>query len=510
MKGGSQNDSTAEKPLGATALAISSALDTNIALQAEIKRRLLEVRRLRVQNRQHAAQVTKSLSFCWSAEPYHQLIEQSADADGNGTLINEGMTAQNKSNPNPLLDFNPTKRWTRRFFIDDSGLTPNLILGEDASEQPPDSMNDKDECTDDLQLQSAWTKAGISNLQRMVTETLQKSHRTNNDNASPAEDGNITFSVQWDNKSFFEEVASSMPSRTAEDCHAAYFTFADPDIVTTKFSKQESLFILSMARELGEDDGGRVDWYELTSRLNAKFYTKPQRRTPWQCFKHFRSNLKKDTNPPWTVEEDELLLKYIAAHGPQFAFGGEALTQASQNLFPLREPKLVYQRAHNTLVNPNNIQDRWDEDEEKKLALLMRSYCDEPNPIRVAASTDHFPYRAQVRVTSKWTRSLDPAVSTLPFSAEEDRKLLAAVKEKGFDSSSGQMAEIVKMFPNRSRENLKTRWTELAQEHDIASQVHSHLVEKNFRKKGLLGNDGDGLLSTDDFVVRKKKRKAFN
>jgi hypothetical protein len=388
-------------------------------------------------------------------------------------------------------------------------------MDDAVSVEGPDSIANNDSRNAVVKLQHAWIKEDIATLQRVVDETIQISHGRSNGNSSERENDHGSQPVQWADDRFFEEVASNLNltnPRTAQECRSAYFTFADPNIVTTKFSKQESLFLLSMVRELAGHNKGNVDWYELTNKLNSQFYSsESKRRTPWQCFKHFRSNLQKDSSrcPPWTAEEDELLLKYIAAHGPQFIFGGDAVAQACQNLFPLRDPKQVYQRAHSSLVNPNYVHDRWDINEERKLALLMRAYSDKPNPIRHASSTDHFPHRAQIRVTSKWNRSLDPTVSYAPFSAAEDDKLLAAVNEVGFESCSGPMASIIKMFPNRSRDQLWTRWTELAAESEIASKLQSRLIEKSFgRKKGLLGNDGDGLMRTDDFVIQKKKKMA--
>ncbi|KAL3780484.1 hypothetical protein HJC23_012569 [Cyclotella cryptica] len=539
MESDAQNAAKAEKPLGATASAIRTALESNLVLQTELKRRLVEVRRLLAQNRLRAAKVTESLSLHWALQPYHQISEakrSKVDETDNADEENEGAPNEASANlgkeylrksgagmgntpktPNigeikPSLDFNPTRRWTRRFFVDEYGSTPDIVNQDVVlEEKDPHSIANNDTNNDVAKLQYAWTKSDIATLQRAVDENLKKAESNCSTSEIEVENGHGSMAAHLADERFFEEVASSLNfthPRTAEDCRLAYLTFADPNIVTTKFSKQESLFLLSTVRELAGDDKGNVNWHELTAMLNSKFYSSDsRRRTPWQCFKHFRSNLQKDSArcPPWTAEEDELLLKYIAAHGPQFVFGGDAVAQACQNLFPLRDPKQVYQRAHSSLVNPNYVQDRWDINEERKLALLMRAYSDQPNPIRHASSTDHFPHRAQIRVASKWNRSLDPTVSRIPFTATEDNKLLAAVNEVG----SGQMASIVKMFPNRSCGQLWTRWTELAEENDIASKLQSRLIEQSFgRKRGLLGTEGDGLMRTDDFVLQKKKRKA--
>jgi hypothetical protein len=478
--------------LGPTASAISAALDSNIALQGELKRRLAEVRRLKLQNRSRAAEVTKSLSICWNAEPYHRFSES------NQSHVDED-THVPATDARPQLNFNPNRRWTRHFFVDEAGTTPNLLLGEAASLESP-GLDSNSEGSNEIKLQSAWAKADIANLQRVVHESLQKFHMGKSEGGSKGDSD--CQSIPWQDDSFFQEVASNLnisPPRSAGECRSALLTFADVNIVTAKFTKDESLFIL---HELSQCDGGNADWCELTSKLNSKFYSEPNRRTPWQCFRHYKTNLRDSTNPPWTAEEDELLLKYIAAHGPQFAFGESAIPQACQNLFELRDPKLVVQRAHNSLMNPNFVQDRWDIRDQRKLALLMRAYSDKDNTL---PSVDHFPHRAQSRVASKWDRSLNPAVSHKPFTQSEDKKLLAAMKGLGSDGNASSFASVAKLFPNRTTETLWYRWTELADEKDVVSKLQTRMIEK---KKRLLGNDENRLLSTDDFVVQKKKPKT--
>lgn len=63
-------------------------------------------------------------------------------------------------------------------------------------------------------------------------------------------------------------------------------------------------------------------------------------RTPWQCFQHYQNSLNGKQNiRSWTVEEDELLSKYIAAHGPQYVFNISNAEDIPRRFFPDRSSK---------------------------------------------------------------------------------------------------------------------------------------------------------------------------
>ena len=133
-------------------------------------------------------------------------------------------------------------------------------------------------------------------------------------------------------------------------------------------------------------------------------------RHSWLCFQHYRSTLINPSTrvPPWTQDEDELLLKYLAAQGSQYLLQGESIVQTCRNLFPNRIIKQIIGRCKSTLVNPSLIHDSWSSDEKRKLALLMRVYSDEQNPSNLASRSIHFPNRAPKSVAEKWTVFIKP------------------------------------------------------------------------------------------------------
>lgn len=473
-------------------LGISTALASNHALQSELKRRLTEVRRRKFQNRFHAAQVTKSLSLCFNNQTYRDSPEHISKLSVDGDVTTgDDLQTQTADETRTLRVANPNRKWMRHFFIDSDESTPNILIEGDSS---------SDKSTHEIKLQCAWSKTDVVMLQNVVHDTLH-SRANNHENAA-----NERSSIPWDDESFFEKIASNFldtnPTRSPDECHTALFTFADVNIVNTKFTKEESLFIL---REVKSHEGN-INWHELTIKLNSNFYADPLRRTPWQCFKHYRSNLRDSTSfLDWTTEEDELLLKYIAAHGPQFIFGEGSIPQACQQLFIQREPKSLALRAHNTLVNPNLVQEQWDKNDQRKLVLLMKAYNSDQDKHTIP-NTMHFPHRAMSSVTSKWDRSLNPAISCKPFSKAEETKLLAAVKNLGSDE--GSFVSIAKTFPNRTASSLWYHWSHIADVKDIADRLKNRLIKKNISGKKSIFLEGNDMFTMDDFVVQKKKSKT--
>jgi len=91
-------------------------------------------------------------------------------------------------------------------------------------------------------------------------------------------------------------------------------------------------------------------------------------------------------------------------------------------MFPFRNPNKIAIRSHSTLLNPNNVQDWWGKDEERKLALLMRAYSDETLPLKQASQSGHFPHRAQGLVSVKWNRSICPEMQRKRRDEEQHHK----------------------------------------------------------------------------------------
>ncbi len=245
--------------------------------------------------------------------------------------------------------------------------------------------------------------------------------------------------------------------------------------------------------------------------------------TPYQCMVHYKTRLLQQMQmadegtahrspatlaapkPFFTPEEDELLLRYIAAMGPQFVWDMQQISHLSARLFPGKTPRQLYERTTFSLWNPlatmgvaeggTNHEDEddytaglyWTRAEEQKLVLAMKIYSASPNDevgdddndddsdesilqggkgnnkatapisaIRRAAAHFH-PQRPFDRVARKWERSLNPKLSQHPFTTQEDTKLLDVVRASSPTQNFGEIAR--EHFPNRSRTQIYQRWS---------------------------------------------------
>jgi hypothetical protein len=157
--------------------------------------------------------------------------------------------------------------------------------------------------------------------------------------------------------------------RSADDCRLKYTETRRKD---PPFAKEESLRILEQVHL----HNGKPQWQDVATSLN---------HTPWQCLLAYQTKLTNSRSSPWTRSEDEVLLKYVAAMGPQWVLTLGSAADLCAQVLPNRSPKQVLARANTTLVNPNFIHDVWSDEEERELVLCMKVYRDTPNPIMRAA-----------------------------------------------------------------------------------------------------------------------------
>ena len=504
-------------PLGPIPSAISKALQSNLALQSELKRRLLKIKRAQVQNRRNAERVSASISQCWGADPEYSL--GGSHASNSSTSLTAKIASQEVA---ASTDTDATKG------VERSQCTTTKDK-EDTANEGDDDILEEDRIAPKLS-DKRWAcnptriakrgyfvdPEGSSPGMSSVGDTLCQSNEVNADGPGHTR---IIFEIGASERSEKEPQKSWAESKRKNSPHepvylrlkktsykspgngpVASFSFADTKKTKAKFTKQECLHIMSLVRKLGDEDKD-VDWHEIALKHHAKF--NKQTQTPWTCFSQYRSSLQTPATrcPPWSPEEDELLLKYLAVHGPQYLHQGDTLTQICKNIFPLRNTKQLTLRAQSTLINPNYIHADWDTDEKRKLALLMRVYSNEVNPINSCSRTVHYPNRAKKGVAEKWIKTLDPALSHRPLTAQEAEGL----------SSSGQWSPgVAKMFPNRSCNNLKKRWTELADEKSVATHCANTLISKKLGKRGkrLAGGSDEEELGPDDFMILPRSKKS--
>lgn len=439
-------DGTGHRPLEA-------ALASNRQLQKALTAELERVVDRQIVNRRQAAALTNELVE----------FQKQQQQEWAGALA---------CPPLPAIDCE--RRWSRRFFVDAKGTEP---------EPNADTLKRREmERTDNYffhHLRPPWSTTEIKYLKEVIKE--QDQHVT-----EAASTATMRSSQNLD----YEQVeavlkekcrmtlASSSKAmqlaRSAQECRLQHNQIQSKAL--TKLETKQICQQVTEGKFSAVDASDVVDW----EKVAASFSTEQYLRTPFDCLAAFMSALKKTS--PWTIQEDEILLKFIAAAGPQAVLESKnALVQhLLVHLLPSKTKQQVFTRANSSLLNPKLKNDRWSEDEERRLAILMKIY--HRQQIEDGRSRDlfmpslHFDRHSQ-SVLNKWNRSLNPEYSPVrPFTLQEDKRLLSVMRA---DLSISWADLSRKHFPNRQMQRLLMRWQELATDHDILSRERALLAAKN-------------------------------
>jgi len=115
------------------------------------------------------------------------------------------------------------------------------------------------------------------------------------------------------------------------------------------------------------------------------------------------------------------------------------------------------------LLNPQFVNEKWSDEEERTLVMGMKVYGTENALPKAALLLDN---RAAKLVSDKWTRSLNPCYNTQPFSETEDKALVAAVKKR--NGKIENWNDIASKFPTRNPRMIINRWMETGKRKDVA------------------------------------------
>jgi hypothetical protein len=352
--------------------------------------------------------------------------------------------------------------------------------------------------------------------------------------------------------------ASSIPfSRTAQECELHHLSLQK----RRPWTKYESLKLVELAYS------GALPWTAIAEKLNGDTVANPggrrnnSPRTVWECFVQYQTQLRLKPPLQWTPQQDQLLLRYVAAAGPQCVWNSSSsesnplAVHLSAALLPDKTRSQLLHRIHHSLINPKLSSDPWTADEERKLVVCLKMYHDYfcgPSSLSESATTSgsglvvlpstaaaavskalnaiaehHLGNRRSPKsVTDKWKKSLDPGHSSLPFTEQEDAHLVsvaAAFPAMGW-------AELCRLhFPSRHPERVAKRWAEVATNEQIleregrtgvggggisavlgSAAMRRATFAKSRKRKQPKGPPEDGssvLFSTEDFYVQLKKAK---
>lgn len=452
--------------------AIQKALTSNQNLQEQIRSEIEKIRSLKAKNRKRAAAL--SLSLPTTATSTTQEQQQLPNCAWKNEYFMESTKPKSKSVPEPNEDAVRRKKAEDESFF--------------ARTEP------------------SWQKKDIEQLLKLVAEVTSNGGSEEDAGGGDTRDFDDRSSALPEESIDFTKIAANLSTktvrRTADQCRIQY-----RNVQMKKRNKQDAAWTakeIESLRKLIEEqqqkqkghdgtnsDAPAINWKQVAETLGTN-------RTPWELLQtYFAKIVGRPKTVVWTPEEDEVMLKYTAAMGPQVLIDGAFVSDLAARFLPDKTPKQIFARINHSLVNPNLKNEAWVEDDERKLALCMKVYSESPSSAVYLAS-GHLPWRSPMTVMSKWERSLNPAFSTGPFSKTEDQELLKVMRQ---NPKMGFKEIATMFFPHRHPQRLMNRWSEMATDKDILDRCGDQLV-----KEGQGAGEGNrGELDASEYVVQVKK-----
>jgi Myb-like DNA-binding domain len=423
---------------GLDAEKIQDALAANRALQSTIEAELRRLRETQRDNRLRAAALVDQM-----------LSAQKKQSNGPSMTV-------------PAVEKSTSSQWKHRFFEDDNAedgtnIAPALYDGSAA----PGGTRRSDFYR---RLRPPWSTKESKQLVKTVKSAVA-----------------ANFAVD----ELYDRVASALKPpllgnnggaplrRTPEECRIEYLRQCETPLTKIEIQKLES-FVAEAAESSTTargGGGGEVDWIATADKMSVG---RAVPCSPFQCLAAWKKKIenghkkRKSTaaTTTWTPAEDQLLLKFMLAAGPQLLldtnhpFLGQR-GSLCQEILPDKTKRQILDRIHSSSLNPKLAEGDWTDDEERKLTVLMKVYGGD----LLAAST-HLA-RAPKAVSDKWQRTLNPEYLTGPFSKDDDARLVLMIRsqpELGWRDIARQH------FPQRHPQRLMNRWLELATDQDLIAR----------------------------------------
>ena len=296
-------------------------------------------------------------------------------------------------------NMNEGRKWTRRFFLDPNLSTP--VPNADTMKR-----RKWEGCLNGMYKTryTPWTKGDVD----ILTESVNYVKQQHSPNSGGDSDEFNSQDVEIDFQKVFEKIKDELikkrvnPSQMKKnenhlysfgddipqngtvrlrrwtDYRNKYLYSLSPSINKSPLSKKESSAILDILKK--DQDNRELRWDEIARSLGNG-------RTTFQCFKYIQTKLS-DVVGKLDATEDELLLKIVAAVGPQSVINHHTATSLSQRYFPHLSARQICLRLNTLLINPNYKNEKWTDFEERVLVLGMKVFSESTNPItKVAVST---------------------------------------------------------------------------------------------------------------------------
>ena len=434
--------------------ALQKALVDNRSLQSHILLEIKAIGQKKTKNRKRAAQLSLIHASSPSSPPTKDwrtaVSEQIASCSWQDTyLVNESKTTYDLPKPNED-EMRRKDAEAKSFF---------------ASRNP------------------VWTLPEIRKLKAFIKEKEGKNEM------EPEQDEEEISS--------YEKLALKMSSkkikRTVEECRFQVRQLQKQQRPWTDDEVKQLRQLINERRK--HDPNALIDWRDCANKIGSD-------RTAWEAFLTYQGKIAKPKWATWNPEEDEFLLKFVAAMGPQFVLNGANVSFLVSQYLPNKTKNQLFARLNHLLLNPKLVNEAWAEGDERKLALCMKVYSEaESKKQCLYQAGSHLPWRAPSSISDKWERSLNPAFSVEPFSKKEDQDLMDVMRA---NPGMGWKEISIKYFPHRHPHRLLNRWSEIAQDKDILDRYGSELLKQG---KDTTDDGGEELVDSAEYFVKIKKAR---
>lgn len=238
------------------------------------------------------------------------------------------------------------------------------------------------------------------------------------------------FAINW-NLISFSDLHSN---HSVSECMGMWFSYLCPDLNREPFSEEENQILEAILVQ-----NSIRSWDEVANQLD--------RRSPLQTFVHVQSVFSRlCSNVRWTQEEDDKLLCAM----DQYSVNGIINWGKVGQVIPQRSKTQCYNR-YQTIKCPAAKKGVFTKQENRAIMEYVEGYGD--NAFKNMPN-NFLPGRSIIQIRNHYRIALKHNGTILPWTKEEDAKLMAYVEERGTNDWSA----IAQSLQTHNRISCRTRY----------------------------------------------------
>lgn len=304
----------------------------------------------------------------------------------------------------------------------------------------------------------------LKRIAKLEKEISQLNKKTLNELALP-----LDQEYDW------EVLANSLSRRhTEQEYQALWKLFFHPSINKSSWSKAEHQELQQIAIA-----NKKQDWDNIAKQLNT-------RRTGYQCFVYYRTNMADNNSKPWTKEEMEYLQRVV-----NFFREGEHIPWGKVASAMDNRTKIQVYNKYTRMIECRK--GRFLEEEDIVLLNFHEKFGNDFRKI-----SQFLPGRSAVQLKTRF-RILTKLRQSTTWSVEDDRKLLQIMANLDTYSYSS----VTKHFPGKDRINIRSRYVTLTKWMKAHPGCDVTMAPRRGARRLM---HGQGAANTNDALANLNKR----